>query len=274
MKRILTAFGTTVLAVTLFSSLAFSQKSDEKATPEKSRHIKVMKMIDGKKMELDTVITGDNLLVWQGDTLNPVKHKWGFSPSGFDKLHHFDVKVDENGGRKNVMIYRDKGGKDSKQITYEIESADDDQVLNVADGDSVNKKIIIRKRMRDREDNPQFYFGGPDMKHFPPMPPVPHFKMVQRARVIDLNDPNIISYKKKNLSGGREKIEIIRKKGDESKNMSFEFRGGDDMVAPQMPEMPDMEGDVQHTTITEKKTKVDGKDGKQIDVKVETEQNK
>jgi len=274
MKRILTAFGTTVLAVTLFSSLAFSQKSDEKTTPEKSRHIKVMKMIEGKKMELDTVITGDNLLVWQGDTLNPVKHKWAISSSALDKLQHFDVKVDEDGGRKNVMIYRNKGGKDSKQITYEIESGDDDQVLNVADGDSVNKRIIIRKRMRDREDNPQFYFGGPNMKHFPPMPPmppVPHFKMVQQGHFIDLNDPNIISYKKKNLSGGREKIEIIRGKGDENKNMSFEFRDGDEMVGP---EMPGMEGDVQHTTITEKKTKVDGKDGKQIDVKVETEQNK
>ncbi len=277
MKHTLTLFGTTALTVTLFTSLAFSQKSDEKETPEKTRHIKVMKMIDGKKMELDTVITGNNLLVWQGDTLNPVKHIGEFSPSGFDKIHHFDMEVDQNGHRKNVMIYQQDGGKGSKEITYRIESGDENQGLNEADGDSSDEKIIIRKRMRDDGGNPPFHFGGPNMKHFPPrppLPPIPHFKMLPQGRVIDLNDPNIISYKKKNLHGGREKIEIIRKKAGKNENMSFEFNDGNEVVAPEMPEMPDMEGDIQHIKMIEKKTKVDGNDRKQVDVKVETEQNK
>ena len=37
----------------------------------------------------------------------------------------------------------------------------------------------------------------------------------QNQNLIDLNDPDIISFERKELSGGREKIEIIRKKPTE-----------------------------------------------------------
>jgi len=283
MKRILSVFGISALAVTLLSSVGFAQKNDEKKAPEKSRHIKIMKMVDGKKMELDTVITGNQLLVWQGDTINPSKHHGEFASSGFDKLHRFDVEVNDKDGKRNVMIYRHKGQKDGRPLIWEMDSDNEDQEFNLADGDSVGKKIIIRKRMRDRDGNEVFYFNGQDMKHFPPMPPVPpvppvpHFKMLMHpdaGRVIDLNDPNIISYKKKDMSGGREKIEIIRKKSDKDKKMTFEFRDGDEPGSPEAIEMPGMDGDVHQMRITEKKTKVDDKDGKQVEVKVETEDNK
>ena len=74
----------------------------------------------------------------------------------------------------------------------------------------------------------------------PPMLPVPPMKMMgihRSGRVIDLNDPNIISYKKKDMSGDREKIEIIRKKSSNNKSEAFNFRFEDG--GPMAPEAPE-----------------------------------
>jgi len=53
--------------------------------------------------------------------------------------------------------------------------------------------------------------------------------------MINLNDPNIISYKKKNMRGGREKIEIVRNKSDENENMNFDIELDDSMIVPVTP---------------------------------------
>jgi hypothetical protein len=205
-----------------------------------------MKIENGKKMELDTVLTGDDVFVWNGDTLNPVKHIKKFNPSGFDKMHHFDVEVENNDGQENVRIYKHKGGKAGEPMIYKMESGGNMEVFTDEEGDSVQKRIILRKRLKDGTDEDNFiYLNGPNGMHFPPVPPVPpmppmppHMKIMKgpnAGRVIDLNDPNIISYKKKNLSGDREKIEIIRKKSEGSENMSFDFEVPEPPMAPEPP---------------------------------------
>jgi hypothetical protein len=151
------------LAAILLSSSAIAQNTKE---TNETRHIKMTKIENGKKMELDTVLTGNDVFIWNGDTIGPAKHIKRFSPSGFDKMHNIDVKVDRKDGKEKVMIYK-------------------------------------------------HFPPMPPEPPMPPMPPMRHFKMMKgtnSGRVIDLNDPNIISYKKKNMSGDREKIEIIRKK--------------------------------------------------------------
>lgn len=211
-------------ATFLLSSPVIGQNTKE---TKETRHIKMTKIENGKKMELDTVLTGNDVFIWNGDTIGPAKHIKKFSPSGFDKMHNIDVKVDRRDGKE--MIFLD-------------------------------------------EEN---------MKHFPPMPPMPpmpHIKMMRggnSGRVIDLNDPNIISFKKKNLSGNREKIEIIREKSQEPENMTFDFEVGEEPMAPEAPEsIREFEDNNRKMKITEKDIELNGKKMKEIKVEVEAEENK
>lgn len=247
MKNTLALFGIG-LAVLLLSSAAFAQKASDTKDSKKTRHIKMMKIENGKKMELDTVITGEDVFIWNGDTLNPAKHIKKFNSSGFDKMHQIDVDVEHNDGNENVRVFKHRNGKPGEQMIMQMGSGDDVQVITELEGDSLRKKIVIRKRLKDGCDEDNFsYLNDSKMKHFPPIPPPPpvpgfsHKKVLksnQSRRVIDLNDPNIISYKKKELSGGREKIEIIRKKSEGSGNMTFNFDFDDEMMPPEPPEPP------------------------------------
>ena len=75
------------LAVILLSTVAFAQKAPKPKGTNNTRHIKMKKIENGKTMELDTVLYSNDVFVWNGDTINQVKHIKKFSPSGFDKIH-------------------------------------------------------------------------------------------------------------------------------------------------------------------------------------------
>ncbi len=224
MKNTLALFGMGLAAIIL-SSAAFAQKTPD---TKKTKHIKMMKIENGKKMELDTLLTGDDVFVWNGDTINPEKHIKKFNPSGFDKMHHIDVNVDRQDGK---------------------------------------------------EEERMIYLNGPNMKHFPPMPPMPHpirmFKGPISGQVIDLNDPNIISYKKKNLSGDREKIEIIRKKSEQPENLTFDVEVEDSMMAPEPPDFRyEFNNGEPRRKIIRKEIKVEEKNEKKINVEAAPNENK
>jgi hypothetical protein len=290
MKNTLLSFGIIGLTGVLLSSFALMQKGDEPQGPKKTRHIKMVKIENGKKMEIDTVLAGDDVFVWNGDTINQVKHIKKFNHADFDKMHQFDVKVDSKDGNDDVMIIKHKGGRKGEPAIWHMSPSDDMEVIT-EDIDSIGKKIVVRKRMKDGHGNNMIYFNDEEMKHFPPMPPmppvppippVPHMKMMgiqHFGQTIDLNDPNIISFKKKEMSGDREKIEIIRKKSDDNANSTFNFRfDNGELMAPEAPEAPEFnwksDGDSLRTKIIEKKKVIKGKDGKEIDVKIESEENK
>ena len=289
MKNKLLSVGLVGLTGVLLSSFMLIQKDNESQEPKKSRHIKMVKIEDGKKMELDTVLTGNDVFVWNGDTINPEKHIKKFNRTEFDKMHRFDVKVDRKGEPEDVMIINHKGGKKGDPTIWRM-SPDDGMEVITEDIDSVGKRIIVRKRMKDAHGNNMIYFNEEKMKDFPPMPPmppvppvppVPHMKMkgIQHSgQIIDLNDPNIISFKKKEMSGDREKIEIIRKKSGNKEESTFNFQFDDELMPPMPPNAPEFnwksDGDSLRTRIIEKRKIIKGKDGKEIDVKVETEENK
>lgn len=82
--------------------------------------------------------------------------------------------------------------------------------------DSMRKNIRFHVIGPEGEDFSEFAFDSP------PPPPPPHFphaihisKKMGRNE-IDLNDPGIISFERKTLSNGREKITIIREKAGEN----------------------------------------------------------
>jgi hypothetical protein len=287
MKNKLLSFGTIGLTGVLLSSFMLVQKGDESQEPKKSRHIKVTKIENGKKMELDTVLTGNDVFVWNGDTINPVRH---FGKSGrpeFDKMHRVDVEFDRQNGKE--MIFKHRSNNQGEPMIWNMDSDDDMEIITEA-VDSLGKRIVVRKRMRDGADdamgftNDDFDMIAPPAPPVPPMPPVPPFshlkmmKMQHGGQIIDLNDPNVVSYKKKDVKGGMEKIEIIRKKSENQENMTFDFNSDPELNAPEPPEAPEFnwksDGDSIRMKVIEKRKEIKGKDGKEIEVKVETEENK
>lgn len=289
MKNKLLLFGTIGLTGVLLSSFMLVQKVDETQEPKKSRHIKMTKIENGKKMELDTVFTNDDVFVWNGDTVNPVKHIRTFGSSGFDKKHQVDVKVDRQGGKEKVMIIKHRGGKSGEPMIWNMDS-DEDMEIVTEDIDSAGKRIVVRKRMKDgsadhlifRNDGHEMLVPPPPpVPPVPPVPPFPHMKVMKMqhsGQIIDLNDPNIVSYKKKDVKGDMEKIEIVRKKSGNQENMTFDFNIDHDLMAPVAPEAPEFnwesEGDSIRMKIIEKRKVLNGKNGKEIEIKVETEENK
>lgn len=290
MKNRLLTFGMVGLTGVLLPSFALMQKRDEAQESKKSRHIKITKIENGKKMELDTVLTGDDVFVWNGDTISPAKHIKKFNRADFDKMHRFDVRVDSKDGNENVTVFKHRGGKKGEPMIWNMDSGDDVEIVT-EDCDSLGKKVVIRKIMKGGDGNHMTYFNDLDLNGFPPpppppmppvppVPPIPHMKMGHSGQIIDLDDPNIISFKKKEMSGDREKIEIIRKKSGDTENISFNFQPDDEPMPPEAPDAPDApefnwesKGDSLQMHIIEKKV-IKRKNGKEIEVKVEAEENK
>jgi hypothetical protein len=281
MKNTMLSIGIAGMTTVLLSSFAIMQKSNEVQEPQKGRHIKMIKMENGKKMELDTVLTGDDVFVWNGDTINSVKHTQEFNRAGFGRMRQFDVNVDRRGGNGNGMIFRRSGRENSGRAFGQMPRRDGMDVIT-ENMDSEGKRIGLRKMMRGGNENDMIHFNGPGMRHFPPrppMPPAPQMKMMRiqhSGQVINLNDPNIISFKKKKMSGDREKIEIIRKKSANDENARFNINFDDaELMAPEFREFNlKSDGDSIRMKILEKKKVIKGKDGKEIEVNVETKENK
>lgn len=151
---------------------------DPPKTKKTEKHIKMVKVDnDGKKVELDTVLTHDEPFVWEGDTIGGGKEMKWISKEGFslDSTHqNFEMKFDyniEDDGEGNVVIMKSgKGGK---------------HMITVPD--------------------------VPGMPMPPHAPGMMMFRNHDNKNVIDLSDPGIISYDKKLRKDGTEKITIVRK---------------------------------------------------------------
>jgi hypothetical protein len=141
-------------------------------TTKTEKHIKMVKIDnDGKKTELDTVITGNAPFVWNGDTINGGKnYKWMTRDEfTMDSVHKFDYKIEGDGKGKMIMIH---SGKGDPMIWTE---------------------------------------GMPGVPPPPHAPKVMMIRHQQGKNIIDLSDPGIISYDKKIQKDGTEKITIVRK---------------------------------------------------------------
>ena len=241
MKNTFALLGVAGLAAWGLSSFSVYQKAQQ-AQPQMKRHIKITKIENGNKLELDTRLSGNNVFVWNGDTINPDKDSKKFSPSGFDKIHHPD-----GGGNshKNIRIYQYGDSKTGNSTGWQSDPGKDVEIYSQDAGDLAQKKIIIHRRLKDGTvDDRIIYLKGPNGESFPPMPPIPSIPPMKMRNdhhgesTIDLNDPNIVSFRKKKLSGDREKIEIIRKKSEIANNMNVDYQMDDGMAIPEPPEPP------------------------------------
>lgn len=169
MKNLFFILGVLLASFLLLSSFSLRENPQDPPRGEKSkRQIKLIKVEDGKKTELDTIIKGDTIFVWNGDT------------------------IEANGDFNFVMPELPKL-------------------------DSLHKNFTFRFNGDDMDFEPPFVFP-PDAPRPPKAPHIFHFQSKSDKNIIDLSDPGIISYKKRDKIGGREKITIIREKKNEAEN--------------------------------------------------------
>lgn len=169
MKQIIFIIGFLLGSFLLFSSFSLRETPQDPPRGEKGekakRHIRLEKIENGEKTVLDTLIEGDQVFVWKGDTIGLANEfKWI--------------------GKEKIEL------------------------------DSIHKNFEFRFLESDGPGDKRFMFAP----HPPNAPQMPHVVRLQknlRGNVIDLGDPGIISYKKKKLSGGREKITIVRNEPSE-----------------------------------------------------------
>jgi hypothetical protein len=171
------------LSVILLSGFAFfsltslylidENPQDPPRSKKTEKHIKMVKVDDsGKKVELDTVIHGNQVFVWQGDTIGGGKELKWITRDDFkmDSVHRFDYKIEGDGNKRVMIMKSDKG----------------------------NDHMIMAP-------------FPPDVPMPPHAPKVMMFRGQKNKNVIDLSDPGIISYDKKLRKNGTEKITIVRK---------------------------------------------------------------
>ncbi len=184
MKRILLITGILGLTFLFTSAISIRETPQDPPRGKKTKHIKMVKVDDnGKKTELDTVIEGDNVFIWNGDTIGG-EHKLKWVSEGAVEMD-FDIDVEESADGNVIIMKSGKGGKHN---------------VMMFGGDEGDNEMIFR---------------APHMVGAPHAPKMMMMKMHNQGNVIDLSDPGIISYEKKDLKDGKEKITIVRKKPTE-----------------------------------------------------------
>lgn len=174
MKNLFFILGVLTASFLLLSSFSLRENPQDPPRGKKSeRHLKLTKVEDGKKTELDTIIKGDNIFVWNGDTIGA------------------------EGDFNFVMP-------------------------DLPDLDSLHKNFTFHFSGEEMDFEPPFV-NPPDASRPPKAPHIFHFKNNSSENIIDLSDPGIISYKKRDKSGGREKIVIIREKNEENENEEIDI---------------------------------------------------
>ena len=184
------------LAFLFTSAITIMEAPQDPPMKKTKKHLKLVKEENGKKTELDTIIEGDQIFVWNGDTIGGSKELKWITKDEFelDSLHqNFDFDFDfnmEKGEDGHVMIIkRKKGEKDGNVMIW-----------------------------HDGESKHDFLINSPGVMPIPKPPHAPGAVFITKGKkgnVIDLSDAGIISYKKKKLSGNREKITIIRNEVDD-----------------------------------------------------------
>ncbi len=209
MKQVLSLTGILTLALLLTSAISINEApQDPPKTKKEKKHIKMVKVgDDGKKMEIDTVIAADQVFVWNGDTIGGGKELKWISEGDFDMDmdFDFDMETDENG---NVFILKGDGA--SKPMIYEFKTDDGDSAKHImmkVISDDVSSDIM---KWHSKSGN-DMIFGAPGAVG----PKMIRIEKQKSGNVIDLSDPGIISFEKKDLKDGKEKIVIVREKPSE-----------------------------------------------------------
>ncbi len=196
------------LSIFLLTGFSLRERPEDPPRGEKKKKLHMVKVENGKKTVIDTVIVGD------GDAMSWfAEHDLaeGIDSIVKEKLNKIKVIVDSENGKENVKIFKFKDGDFDMDFDFDVTTE------TIMDGDSTVKVVIVKHGGDEIHEKIMHVKHGPHIVRIPkvPHPPSPHIKILKHfddKNVIHLNDSDIISFKKKDMSGGREKIEIIRKK--------------------------------------------------------------
>ena len=213
MKRVLSlrnrVVAGTVLTALLFSasSFTFSPFVDaplaDNPPQKKEQRVKVIVKKDGKETKIDTTfnLPDEKLINAKVDSM--LKK---LDIEGIDSKK-FDVLIQQHPGKRMKFINRGENLAGDEQFDIMIQQGDSGLTKHV-------RKIIRLGANGDvisMDDSDNIELLPP-----PPPPPPPPFMMNEQfgsdAFSFDTNDASIISYDKKDIGKGLEKITIIRKK--------------------------------------------------------------
>jgi len=221
MKRILNLRNRLVVT-SLFAGLLFTASSFtfglvgdvqlvDDPPQKKEQKVKVTVNVDGKVTKIDTTfnLPDEKMIQVKVDSMLKKMEISGIEP-----------------GMKNIVIHR--GGKKMNWSSKDNKFPGDEQFdIMIQHGDSGMTKHV-RKIIRMGDDGSIISsedMEGDELLAPPPPPPPPYPSMMfhQQFRsdpfAFDTNDKSIVSYDKKDIGKGLEKITIIRKKQVDHKQM-------------------------------------------------------
>ncbi len=188
-----------VLILIMMPAAKSAMAQDEQTEGEKY-HIILEKDENGKKTRLDTVVTADTPFVWEGDTNRPGSR----GDSGMAR--YFEFKTDDD-GKVNLFVL-----KEQEEMLDSLRESLEDMQKEINENIMIFKYPMDEGAMEWHSDRPQKWHFDHDFT-FPEKGEVFYFGDGQQHKnIIDLSDPGIISYKKKTMKDGTEKITIVRKK--------------------------------------------------------------
>lgn len=199
-----------ISAITLFSFLIYSGSvtaQDKKPDSTVKKHIKIVTIKDGVKTETDTVISEGDVQVFDVGTDKKFRWVTAGSTGETDSISE-GTEYRFTSGKGNKIIVMKRGEGKEPMIIREEETV----------GDS-GKKVTVHVESAARGEGNHFYVREDNEGHSRILPFAPGARSMQilrgRGNVIDLSDPDVISFKKKKMSGDREKIVVIRKQAKE-----------------------------------------------------------
>lgn len=218
MKKFVWFAAMPLLAFFVFTAMT----PDDPPATQKKTHLRIVKIKDGEKMVIDTVLQGDDLRFFRPDSGK--KFRW-FDEKELPALDSlagdFEFQVGDVPNGEKVLVMK-RGRRAAPLFIHKLETAGDSGktvVVHVEKNGPGGEDVMIWRG--PRQDRMQLH--SPRLPHapFPPVPPVRVLKS-RRGNMIDLGDPGIISFQKKKLSGDREKITIIRHQAPETEEATFE----------------------------------------------------
>jgi len=187
------------LSVTLFSFGVSEAPQWGPSTDKKEKQVKVIVTVNGNESKIDTAfnISDDKRIDEKVDSL----------------LHKYKI---DGGTHKNLdkfFLIRDK----SKQDLNMLEPVDDNFDILIQNSDSGSKcekpKVVRISR------SPNYKVMDDNEMMPPPMPGHPPVMIKQRLEVdpfaFDTKDESVVSYEKKDIGNGLERITIVRKKHED-----------------------------------------------------------
>ncbi|MBN1819553.1 MAG: hypothetical protein JW833_02490 [Prolixibacteraceae bacterium] len=218
MKKGLFYLGILIASLVFLTSFSIRENPQEPIRGGK-KHITMVKVEDGKESKLDTIVEAGKVFVWKGDSVGG-DLKWiseddinihSDSLGKFGKFEYVIKTGDDKEGKKVVMFMSDDCDTE-KLHEFLIKDTDGENLMFFGDNGKTHKLKGAKSAVWVTDEGDDTIIKTPHVIKATATPgSVKVIREKSAGTVIELNDPNIISFKKKKLSGGREKIEIIRK---------------------------------------------------------------